>query len=237
MLTLTDITLGLRDLLAERRADLRKSKAGKYYEPLLQEQLSAIAALPAAVAGGAPFAAEVDALDAEHDGYGTAIYFTTEVYLRLPHVAPAIVDAAARIRAGFIPTLSELGASYATEAERALGRKPLLASLKADLERFPVAGGGTLYDTATSFLDAGARIHELLGGRGDVPKGTRQEAAQIRSATVGMLSRLRADVTRELKKNARLPRDLDARIFGYFDTLAGLHVAPAERAGAGSPAS
>jgi hypothetical protein len=35
-----------------------------------------------------------------------------------------------------------------------------------------------------------------------------------------MLSRLRADVTREVQKNRRLPRDLDIRVFGYFDKLA-----------------
>jgi hypothetical protein len=220
MLTLSDLHTGLRDLFAERRAALRKSKAGKYYEPMLQEQLTAIAALPAVFSGGAPLDAALDALDAAHDGYGGAIYFTTEVYLRLPGASPSVVDAAVRIRSGLIPSLFELGASYATEAERAIERKPLLTSLEADLRRFPLAGGGTLYDAAAAFLDAGERLHGMLSGRADVPEGTAQEAAKIRSATVGMLSRLRADVTREVKKNTRLPRDLDVRIFGYFDKLA-----------------
>jgi hypothetical protein len=220
MLTLSDIRLGLRDLLSARRADLRKAKAGKYYEPMFQEQLAAIEALPAPLTDGAQSDAALDALDAEHDGYGGAIYFTTEAYLRLPNAAPAVVDAAARIRAGLIPTLFELGASYATEAERALERKPLLVSLRADLERFPLAGGGTLLDTAAAFLDAGERLHTALGQQAGLPQGTAREAAKIRAASVGMLSRLRADVTREVQKNRRLPRDLDVRIFGYFDKLA-----------------
>ncbi len=215
MLTLGDITLGLRDLLGARRANLIRSKAGKYYAPMLEEQLTAIEALPAAL----PLDAELDALDAAHDGFGGAVYFTTEVYLRLPGADPVLVDAAARIRAGLIPSLFELGASYAVEAERAVGRKPALASLRADLERFPLAGGGTLYDAAASFLDAGARLHEALSGRSALPHGTTREAAQLRSSTVGMLGRLRVDVTREVQKRRRLPRDLDARIFGYFDEL------------------
>jgi hypothetical protein len=219
MLTLSDLHAGLRDLLGARRADLRKSKAGKYYEPMLQEQLASIEALPPALVGGAPLDAALDALDAEHDGYGGAIYFTTEAYLRLPGAKPEIVDAAARVRAGLIPSLFELGASYATEAERALERKPLLVSLADDLRRFPLAGGGTLLDTATAFLDAGARLHEMLGSRSGVPHGTAREASKIRAATVGMLGRLRVDVTREVQKNKKLPRDLDAKIFGMFDRL------------------
>ena len=220
MLTLRDLELGLRDLLGARRADLRKSKAGRYHDPMLQEQLAAIDALPAALRASAPNDAALDALDARHDGYGAAIYFTTEVYLRLPGAPSSVVDAAARIRAGFIPSLVELGASYATEAERARERLPLLTTLRRDLERFPMAGGGTLADTATAFLDAGQKLHDALAARPDVPPAFAKQAAAVRSATVGMLSRLRADVTAEVHKSRKLPRDLDARIFGYFDTLA-----------------
>ena len=54
---------------------------------------------------------------------------------------------------------------------------------------------------------------------GNHAHGTAREGAKIRAATVGMLSRLRADVTREVQKNHRLPRDLDARIFGGFDRI------------------
>jgi hypothetical protein len=220
MMTLSDLDAGLRDLFEARRADLRKAKAGKYYEPMLKEQLAIIQALPAALTRGAPGDASLEALDAEHDGYGAAIYFTTEVYLRLPGASRSLVESATRIREGFIPSLVELGASYATEAERALERRPLLASLRADLERFPMAGGGTLADTATAFLDAGQRLSDMLAARADVPAERAREGAKVRSSTVGMLSRLRADVTAELKKNKKLPRDLDARIFGTFDKLA-----------------
>ncbi len=106
--------------------------------------------------------------------------------------------------------------------------------MQADLTRFPIAGGGTLLDTAKAFLDAGERIHRTLSERADVPKGARKEAARLRSSTVGMLGRLRADVIREVKKDSRLPRDLEARIFGYFDTLAAMQ--PATKADPSAPA-
>lgn len=219
MLTLTSVKLGLRDLLDKRRPDLVLSKAGTYYEPQLEEQLAAIETLPPALTGGAPHAATLDALNDTHDGFGAAIYFTTEVYLRLPDASPQTVAAAERIRAAFIPQMAELGASYAVQAERAIERKPLLVSMKADLERFPLADGGTLLDTAKGFLEAGEQIHLTLSNRADVPKAARKQAAQLRSSAVGVLGRLRDDLVREIKKNPALPRDLEAKVFGYLDTL------------------
>ena len=233
MLTLTYLRLGLADLLDKRLPDLHKSKAGKYYEPMLEEQLASINTLPAALTGGAPLAAALEVLDANHDGHGGVLFFTTEVYFRLPDADPEIVAAAHRIRAAFIPALAELGASYPIEADRAIERKPLLVSMKADLKRFPLAGGGTLLDTATAFLDAGERIHHALSDRADVPKGARKEAATLRSSTVGTLGRLRADVVREVKKDSKLPRDLEARIFGYLDILEATH--PAAKGDASEP--
>ena len=90
---------------------------------------------------------------------------------------------------------------------------------EGDLQRFPLAGGKTLLDAATAFLEAGERIHRALSDRADVPKGARREAAKIRSVTIGLLGRLRADASREVNKNPALPRDLEPQIFGYFDTL------------------
>lgn len=186
---------------------------------MLVEQLAAIDALPPALTGGTPFAMELTVLDALHDGFGGAVYFATEVYLRLPNTPPDVLDAARRVRAAFIPELGELGASYSVEAHRAAERRPLLASMKADLDKLPIAGDKTLFDVVTAFLDAGDKIHHELSKRADVPKGARKEAAVIRSTTVGVLSRLRSDVTREIKKNPALPKDLEQRIFGYLDTL------------------
>lgn len=218
-LKLTDILLGLRDLFDKRLADLRLTKSGNFYEPLLAEQLSAITALPRQLTGHTPLADELEAIDNIHDGYGGAVFFTTEAYLRLPGASKELVDAAQRIRRSFIPSLAELGASYAIEAERAMERKPLLESHREDLQRFPVAGYGTLYDVAKGFLNAGEQLHQLLGDRSDMSPNARKEATTLRSATVGLLTRFREDLVRELQRNPALPRDLEQRVFAYFDTL------------------
>lgn len=238
MLSLTSLKLGLKDLFEKRHDDLNLSKAGQFYEPALKEQREEIDALPPILTGGAPLAKELDDLDGVHDGLGAAIFYVTEVYFRLPNAAPATVEAARRVRAAFIPELGELSATYATEAERAIARKPLLSSMKTDLELFPLVGGGTLLDTATSFLAAGEQLHGMLSDRADATPGSRKEAAALRSATLGVIGRLRADLAREVSKNPALPRDLDQRVFGYFDTLEAMHISPAKgaKAKAGEPA-
>lgn len=230
MLKLADLKLGLHDLFDKRHADLVKSKAGKFYETTLADQRDAIDALPAALTTGKPLAEEIDALDAAHDGHGAMIYFMTEAYLRAPAADPAITEAAQRIRDAFIPNLRELSAAYVTEASRAIERKPLLESMKADLQLFPLAGGGTLLDTATAFLEAGEALHDRLSDRADMLQGSRKEAVVLRPVTVGMLNRFRADLVRELKKDPKLPRDLEQRVFGYFDTLEAMHRAEAKGA-------
>jgi hypothetical protein len=57
-----------------------------------------------------------------------------------------------------------------------------------------VAGGKTLLQVATSFLDAGDRINDLLGQRGAVPKADRSRAAVLRAKAMGLLNRLRDDL-------------------------------------------
>ncbi len=220
MLTLVHLKLGLRDLLDKRAVDLHKSKAGAFHAEELKEHLDGLEALPPALTGGAPLTAELERVDAKHDGFGGAIWFATEVYARLPGAEADVVEAASRIRAAFVPELGELQASYAVEADRAADRRPLLKSMKADLQAIPVAGGGTLHDVATAFLDAGDELESLLSQRADAtPRGSRKQASALRSTTIGLLNRLRADLAKEVRKNPKLPRDLDARVFGYFDTL------------------
>ena len=223
MLTLVHLKLGLRDLLDKRAVDLHKSKAGAFHAEELKEHLDGLEALPPALTGGAPLTAELERVDAKHDGFGGAIWFATEVYARLPGAEADVVEAASRIRAAFVPELGELQAAYAVEADRAVDRRPLLKSLKADLQAIPVAGGGTLHDVATAFLDAGDELEGLLSQRADaMPRGSRKRASALRSTTIGLLNRLRADLAKEVGKNAKLPRDLEARVFGYFDTLGDL---------------
>ena len=61
-----------------------------------------------------------------------------------------------------------------------------------------------------------------LSQRGDAPKASRQQAGAIRSETVGLIGRARADLARETAKNPSLAQDLEHRVFGYFDSLAAM---------------
>ncbi|MGK4008667.1 hypothetical protein WMF31_39030 [Sorangium sp. So ce1036] len=226
-LTLSDLKLGLTDLFDKRRSALLRSSSGKTYEPMLARKLAEISALPPAVVGGRALAAELDETDAEHDSLGKAVWHMTEAYLQHPQISPETAAAAARIRRAFIPALSELKASYADEATAAIERKKVLGEHRADLERFPVAEGETLYHWISGFLGAGERLHSMLSDRADVRETSRKGAGALRAATIGLLSRLRAGLADEVEHTPELPRDLDAQVFGYLDELHGPRAAAA----------
>ena len=217
--SLVQVALAVRNMLDERHGDLVGSEAGKYYEPKLAVQRAEIDALPPALTGGIPLADDLAKADADHDGYGGALYYTVEAVQRAPGVTAEVKAAAERVRDAFVPALAELQDTYALQAHRAAERRPLLEERKADLEMFPVVGGGTLLEVATKLIDAGDTLDALLDQRGSVPKTDRSRAAVLRAKTVGLLNRLRDDLQEEVAKDASLPRDLEHRVFGYLDTL------------------
>ena len=219
LLNLSDLKLGLDDLHDKRHKALTSSTTGKSYEPMLANRRTAIDALPAALTGGKPLALELGEADETHDGLGGSVWFNTEGYFRNPNTPADQLEAAKRIRAAFIPAMVDLSASYATQAEAAIKRKPLLKTLKADLKMFPIAGGLSLYDWVSDFLDSGQSLHELLSNRADVDDTGRKDAGKLRGSTVGLLNRCRAALADEMDDNAKLPRNLDQQVFAYFDEL------------------
>ncbi len=108
-----------------------------------------------------------------------------------------------------------------------LGLRDLLDKRRADLllsksgayHEPMLAEQLTAIDALPPALTGGTPFAVELSKRADMPKGARKEATVLRSVTVGILGRLRSDIGRELKKSASLPKDLEQRIFGYFDTL------------------
>lgn len=220
-LLLTDLLLGLNDLLDKRGTTLRSSAAGRLYEPLLVSQRDAIEALPESLRGGEPLADALGAMDLRHDSFGSAVYFLTEAHIRLEPFEPELARRARAIRDAFVPTLSELRATYPTEAAAAIRRAPKLEAMKAELEAFPVMGG-TLYTWVKEHIEAGKRLDQLTSERATVRAETasdRGPAGGLRSATIGLLGRARAAMTDELAANTTLPRNLVEETFGYFDEL------------------
>lgn len=218
-LTLTQLKLGLRELVGPRWEELQRSPAGRFHGPALKRQLEQIEALPGALTGGEALASELDAADVLHDGYGAAIYFATEVAFCLPDATPEFKAAARRIRDALIPDLQELHAPYFVEADRAQARRPLLEQLEHDLRLFHVSGQGTLYDVAAKFLHAGDLLQELLSQRTDIPAVSRRKALDLRSRTAALLHRLREDLRLEAETDASIA-GLEPRLFARFDAAA-----------------
>lgn len=233
MLLLADLQLGLDDLLTKRQSQLVSCGTGKTYLPLFQAKRDAIAALPPDVVGGRPLSEQLAEADLRHDAYGAAVYHLTEAYLRLARYEPAVAAEAEKIRGALIPGLSELRATFASQAASAKNRLKHLPEIEAQLHGFPVKGGDLLAWVKV-YLEAGVKLDELMSLRADAAaqkESNRSQAGVLRSETIGLITRARLALGDELDANPSLPRNLDAQIFGYFDQLSEM------RKGGGSPDS
>lgn len=223
-LTLSDLKMGLGNLFEGQSQSLTASAIGRTYGALLHAKREEIDALPAPLTEGLPLSGELAHADGVHDALGTAIYHLCTAYMEHPRVPPRVQDAAMRCREALIPSLASLRKSYADEAAAALNRRAAVSGLEADLNLFPVADGKTLLDWALAYIDQGERLHGLLAARADavaaVDTQTRRRASQLRADTIELLFHFRTSLADEMAADAALPRDLDQRIFGFFDQLA-----------------
>jgi hypothetical protein len=221
---LSDLRLGLSDMLEKRDGPLKQTAAGKLYKPRLIKVLEAISALPPAVTEGRPLAEALAVTDGVHDGYGSALWHYTEAILRAPGVDPESRAAAERIRAAFIPELVQLRASYATEAAAAVDRRPKLAERKEDLRRFPLPGKRTLASWAEGFITHGEQLLALLTERANVSAladdGGRSAAGALRGQAIGLLQRLRVALADEFADDPAKLREVDKALFSFVDQLA-----------------
>ena len=220
-LLLADLLLGLNDLLGKRINTLRSSATGRMYEPLFVAQRDAIQQLPESVRVGVPLAEELGLKDTRHDAFGAAVYFITEAYIRLEAYEPEQARRAKAIRDAFIPVLSELRASYPTEAAAATRRAPKMEAMKAELDAFPVLGG-TLHAWVKEFVESGKQLEQLYSDRATARAETaadRGPAGALRGQTIGLLTRARTMMMDELEANKALPRNLAEQTLGYFDEL------------------
>jgi hypothetical protein len=232
-ISLANLQLVLPDITTKKRALLEDTNTGKTYLPLLTAHLQSIDDLPVTLKPGTPKADELEERDTEHDGYGGAVWYMVEAYVRCPGTTDDIRAAAERIRAQFIPILRELNGSFADEAKRARDREAVLADFKDDLKLFPVADKGgkkTLYDWVKSYLDAGLALGALLSERADIPVDSREGAALLRARTLGTLNRMRSALADEVAGNPKLDRNLDTLVFAHFDQLAAQWAAAKKRA-------
>lgn len=210
--------------------------AVRTYQPRLAARVAEIVDLPAAAAGGEPFAAEIAETDVVHDGYGGAIWHLTEAVLRAPKVSEALRATLTTVRARFIPELAELKRSHADEAAAAARREPDLAAMKAELKAIPTPDGRTLYDWCAGYLRAGKELDGLLQRRAGVAPTDRTGVGTVRSRCVGMLNRFRAALADELDDDAAQAAAVDAALFAYLDALEAKRAAAAAVTEAAKPA-
>ena len=218
-LTLLDLSLGLKDLLTTRRADLDSSAIGKEYAPQLTTRLVQIENVAEHKKERAN-ATELSGADSNYDGFGQGIWFYTGAVLVTPSMSDAARGAALRVREAFVPERSVLANTYAEEAGHAKKNRPKVAELENDLKSLPVPDGKTLFDWVNGFLDAGDSLDKLLSDRSTAeasPTGT--SPAALRATTIGILGRLREALRDEVATNDALARDLEQRIFAYIDEL------------------
>jgi hypothetical protein len=241
---LSDLRLALPALLDDKAELLEETYAGRLYAPRLAEKRDAIDALPAPAAiEGRPLADELAHADAEHDGYGAAIWHYTEAVRLAPGVSDEARAAARMIREAFIPELALLTSSYATEAAHALGKRDRIAEHKGSLAKLPVPGKKTLRAWVEGFVSRGESLDALLRARAERAASTagerdRTEAGSLRVATIGLLGRLRNALADELADDPERLAAMDAELFGYIDQLAADRDASLERRttkGAGTP--
>jgi len=224
-LLLSDLSLTLRNLLDDKEALLLSFAVGRVYHPRLVSLRVALGALPPVSHGSRPFAERIAEIDARHDAFGGALWFYAEAVLRAPDASTADREAIMRIRDAFVPRLSVLRESYATEAARAHDNRARMASLAGDLSRFPLPGAMTLATWVEGFVAAGEALGERLSARADLralasTEADRRGAGQLRAEILGMLTRLRISLADELAGDPAAAREADAALFSFVDELA-----------------
>ncbi|MDX9723403.1 MAG: hypothetical protein RBU37_21825 [Myxococcota bacterium] len=220
-LPIPQLLLALRDLLGERLGQFRRSAVCRGYESALRRRLTELEGLPDSIKGQ-PIAEEVEAVDRRHDGYGAAIYFVTEAYLRSPSVSAELRQTAGRIRRELVPELAELRASYADEADNAARRRQKLEELGPLARRIPVVNG-TLEDWILAYIEAGEQIGRMLDCAEQVQLDSNcqnsRRALELQAAALRLLRQVRMGLREEVDTDPLLPQQLEELVFGYFDAL------------------
>ena len=122
-----------------------------------------------------------------------------------------------------IPSLSTLTDSYEDEAARIDDKRKILTRHADFLAAFQVGPSHTLQSILSAHVEAGEKLGELLSKRaGEVAEDKSARTKQsitLRSATIGLLGRFRQALADEVEANKDLPRDLESKVFAYFDQL------------------
>jgi hypothetical protein len=219
-LTAADLRVGLDNVFSDPgRLDLFKTTAAYIVYGADLDEVRGL--LPLVLKGNRPLAKDLGTADVHHDDLGHALWLLTEALKTHPGIDSALQDKAERIQAQFIPSLGMLKAKYKKEAQLASHNRTKVVEMEADMKSVPTPDGRTVYDWVIEFLDSGDHIATLLDGRSKVEADEPGvELALNRARALGLVTKARALVAEEAEKSAKLPKNAEAIVFGYFDTLA-----------------
>jgi hypothetical protein len=219
-LTAADLRVALDNIFSDPgRLDLFKTTAAYIVYGTELDEVRGL--LPLVVKGNRPLAKDLGTADVHHDGLGQALWLLTEALKTHPGIDATLRDKAGRIQAQFIPSRAMLNAKYKKEAQVAAFNRSKVVEMEADLKSVPTPDKRTAYEWVVEFLDSGDHIGTLLDGRSKVEADEPGvELILNRTRALGLVTKARALVGEEAAKSAKLPKNAEALVFGYFDTLA-----------------
>lgn len=140
---------------------------------------------------------------------------------------PAAVRERIDVLSPLLPSVGSRTASYADEAAAAAQWRSTASAQSAALSFLPVAWEGegrTLSDWFTGVAESAGTIGRLLEERSEALRPASPDdhsaAFALRTRALGLARDCRTALRAEIAGNAALPRDLEARVFGFLDDLA-----------------
>jgi hypothetical protein len=223
--TAGDLFLMLNDLYGNKLILIKDTFAFKLFDPSLSEERILLSNVRKA-GGETPLVQALEETEQRFDSGIRAFHyvcFGLAQFVDFPKDVREFLDNAKKSLA---PSLRVIKNSHKAKAASAKAEEKNLAALKASLEAFPIGPNATLYTLAAAYIEAGGKLDTLLSSRADTfvdeeLKYTK-EVRVLRSRTVGIINKFREALAQEVKINPALPRDLEARVFAYYDQLGDL---------------
>ena len=221
-LTIGDVVLVLDDFYNVKIELVRPTLTFQIYDAALQEHRTWLKGIDPGLTGR-PLVEDLTGSDALHDSGVRAVHLVCTglgQFLPLPKATRQFL---LKVRDTFAPSLGATQESYADEAAAAKAREDDLEEMEPTLKAFPVAPETTLYTLVSTYIEAGKEIDTLLSQRAetkaDAEHKRTKEANRIRSQTIRTINQFRETLVAEIKSKPELPRDLESRVFSYYDQL------------------
>jgi hypothetical protein len=220
--TFGDLRLGLRDLFDNKAEYTALAVAFQIYRDPLKAKLLIFESVHRTF-GGKPLVTELLRIDRVHDTNGRALYFIGKALEALEASDDSIHRPLIDIIFKTVPSLGSLSESYEDEAAHSKDKRKILDENAETLAAFSFGPKHNLKSILTAHVEAGEKFDGILSQRADTvakdQNARNKEIITLRATTIGILNRFRQAVVDEVAVNQALPRDLESKIFTYFDQM------------------